>query len=151
MKKFLLPLIASLFFAAGAQGAELQSITIRRADGRTVIFQVIPAVDDISRATGLMNITELPQDQGMIFLYEKPMAVQFWMKNTLIPLDMVFFNKKGEITHIEASAKPESLEARGPNRSDTCAVLEINGGAAAFQGLKVGDKLLFNDDSACLP
>lgn len=149
--KFWTAFIASILIAGCAQAAEKTDLTIDRADGAAVTFHVERATTDETRARGLMFRESLAPDDGMIFLYDRPGNTSFWMKNTLIPLDMVFFNDKGEVTHIEVSAKPQSLEPRGPNRSDTCAVLEIGGGQAARHGLKTGDKLRTPDGSPCLP
>lgn len=144
-------ILCALLMASCAQAADKSGLEILRADGKIVRFDVERATTDETRAKGLMFRAALAAGEGMIFLYDQPGDVSFWMKNTLIPLDMIFFDEKGEITHIEASARPESLDARGPNRGDTCAVLEIGGGQAALHGLKAGDKMVLSGPSACLP
>lgn len=91
------------------------------------------------KQTGLMYIKTLPQNQGMLFLYENE-PVSMWMKNTYIPLDMLFINSKNEIVQIEHMAKPLSLDIISSN-SLVKYVLEINGGVAKKQNLKIGDKV----------
>jgi uncharacterized protein len=87
-----------------------------------------------------MNRSELAPDRGMIFPFDPPRDASFWMKNTLIPLDMVFVRADGSIANIAADTVPLSLE---PMTSDgpVKAVLEIAGGRAAELGIKPGDKV----------
>ncbi|KQT53206.1 hypothetical protein ASG43_18440 [Aureimonas sp. Leaf454] len=92
------------------------------------------------REYGLMNRQSMPADAGMLFDFEADRPVTMWMKDTYIPLDMVFMDAGGRITRIAANAQPLSLdliESGGPVRY----VLELNGGAAARYGLKAGDRL----------
>jgi uncharacterized protein len=89
---------------------------------------------------GLMYRTSMPADRGMLFIFKVEQSVMMWMKNTYIPLDMLFMDKTGRVVGIVANAKPMSeqiLTAAVP----TFAVLELNGGEAAKIGLKVGDKV----------
>ena len=92
------------------------------------------------QATGLMNRQSLAADRGMIFPYEPPRDASFWMKNTLIPLDMIFVRADGSIANIAENTVPLSLEpemSEGP----VGAVLEIAGGRSAELGIKPGDKV----------
>ena len=89
---------------------------------------------------GLMNRTSLAPDRGMIFPFEEPREASFWMKNTLIPLDMIFVRADGTIANIEANTVPLSLQpvySAGP----IAAVLEIAGGRSAELGINAGDKV----------
>ena len=79
-------------------------------------------------------------NQGMIFLYDPPQVASFWMKNTLIPLDMIFIAPGGRILRIESNAVPLSLDPVSAGES-VSAVLEIRGGRAAELGVKAGDKV----------
>ena len=91
---------------------------------------------------GLMYRKSLAPDAGMIFDYGAPSMAAMWMKNTLIPLDMLFVGQDGRITGIHERAVPLSLDtisAPGPTR----AVIELNGGTAARLGIRPGDKVLF--------
>ncbi len=87
-----------------------------------------------------MNRSELAPDRGMIFPFDPPRPASFWMKNTLIPLDMIFVRTDGTIANIEANAVPLSLD---PVLSEGTvkAVLEIAGGRAAELAIKPGDKV----------
>jgi uncharacterized membrane protein (UPF0127 family) len=87
-----------------------------------------------------MDRQSLEPNRGMIFPYEPPQAVAFWMKNTLIPLDMVFIAPGGEILRIEENAVPLSLEPVGSGDAVE-AVLELNGGRSAELGIAAGDRV----------
>jgi uncharacterized membrane protein (UPF0127 family) len=107
---------------------------------RTHRFTVEVARTVEEQATGLMNRSSLAPDRGMIFPFETPREASFWMKNTLIPLDIIFVRTDGRIANIEANTVPLSLEpvlSVGP----VGAVLEIPGGRSAELGIKPGDKV----------
>ncbi len=89
---------------------------------------------------GLMTRKSMPENTGMLFRFDEARPIQMWMKNTYIPLDMVFLNGTGRISHIHRSAEPHSLaiiDSNGPARF----VLEINAGEADSSGLAVGTQL----------
>ena len=103
-------------------------------------FTVELARTEEEQAMGLMNRSTLAPDRGMIFPFEPPRDASFWMKNTLIPLDMIFVRADGSIANVEANTVPLSLEpvfSEGP----VAAVLEIAGGRSAELGIKAGDKV----------
>lgn len=104
------------------------------------LFRVELARTAEEHAQGLMFREHLEPDAGMLFLFDPPRRVAFWMKNTLIPLDMIFTDNTGRIIAIEANSEPHSLEPRGPDTT-VRAVLEINGGLAERLGIDVGDQL----------
>ncbi len=143
--------LATLLMAAPTRADEPASVAIQRADGATVKFGVELATDTESRARGLMYRRKMPKSSGMLFLYDEPGDRAFWMKDTYIPLDMLFFTAGGELVYIHPNAKPGNLSPIAPRRSDICAILEINGGEAARRKLKIGDRLVLTDESACLP
>ncbi|MBL4807019.1 MAG: DUF192 domain-containing protein [Rhodobacteraceae bacterium] len=89
------------------------------------------------RALGLMNRDYMAPFSGMLFVYEDPQTVSFWMKNTLIPLDMIFIDDSGVVMRIHENAEPLSLSGI-PGGSGIQFVLEINGGMARMLGIKVG-------------
>jgi uncharacterized protein len=92
---------------------------------------------------GLMFREQLAADHGMLFLYDSDRAVAFWMKNTLIPLDLLFIGSDGTILQIAKRAVPLStavIAAQMPVR----AVLEVNGGTADRLGIAVGDRVLYS-------
>ena len=89
---------------------------------------------------GLMFVHDLPARQGMLFPQDSPQVAHFWMKNTYIPLDMVFVGKDGRVAKIIASAHPFSLDVLSSD-VPVIAVLEIRGGEAALLGIQVGDRV----------
>ncbi len=105
-----------------------------------VPFSVEYAVTDAERATGLMDRESLPDNAGMWFVFPHPVDDNFWMKDTLIPLDLIFVGENMEIVHIHENATPKSLKLIG-SPVDYMYVLEINGGKSAENGFKVGDKI----------
>ena len=80
----------------------------------------------------------LQPDHGMLFIFDREQEVLMWMKNTYIPLDMLFIDSRGHVVCLIANAKPESLEILSCDKPAK-AVLEINGGEAQRRGIKVGD------------
>lgn len=84
---------------------------------------------------------DLPADQGMLFDFAKPVPVAMWMKNTYIPLDMIFIGEEGLIVKIAKDTEPHSLEAISSGQP-VRAVLEINGGLSDRLGLGVGDRIV---------
>lgn len=114
-------------------------LTIRTAGGQLHRFTVEVARSPQEQEQGLMNRQSLAPDRGMIFPYAPPQPVSFWMKNTYIPLDMVFIRPDNSIARIE-SAIPLNLEPV-PSLEPISAVLEIPGGRAAELGIKAGDRV----------
>ena len=89
---------------------------------------------------GLMYRNKLAPDRGMIFPFDPPREASFWMRNTLIPLDMIFVRADGSIANIAANTVPYSEEPV-PSDGPVAAVLEIAGGRSAELGIKPGDKV----------
>ena len=121
-----------------AAGLEQLPLTIS-SGGATHRFTVEVARTEEEQAYGLMNRNELASDQGMIFPFAQVRQASFWMKDTLIPLDIIFIRADGTIANIE-NAVPLSLDqvmSLGP----VAAVLEIPGGRSAELGIKPGDKV----------
>ena len=130
-----------LFISTSSQllASECQENVVSiHGDFGVVDFNVEIAITSIQRTQGLMGRKKLDAQSGMLFLYEKPHKVSFWMKNTVIPLDIIFLSMSGEISHIEHNAQPFSMK-RISGRSDAIAVLEINGQSANREGIKTGD------------
>jgi uncharacterized membrane protein (UPF0127 family) len=125
----------------GRSPAGLEQVELTIASGGKVHrFVVEVARTGDEQQTGLMNRETLAPDRGMIFPFETARFASFWMKNTLIPLDMIFVRADGSIANIEANTVPLSLD---PVVSDgpVAAVLEIAGGRSAELGIKPGDKV----------
>jgi uncharacterized protein len=127
------------FAAASAMGEGLESLEIATSTGRHA-FQVEIADNDAARERGLMDRRYMAADHGMLFEFDRDEPAAFWMKNTYIPLDMIFIARSGAVTRIVANAEPLS-ERVIPSGGPCAAVLELNGGTAASIGLKVGDKV----------
>lgn len=107
------------------------------------VIQLEVARTPSEQAMGLMYRTSLPSDRGMLFSFEPPRPVQFWMQDTLIPLDMVFM-RDGEVKAIVANAQPctsNPCPTYGPRREVVNQVIELAGGRAAELGLAVGDRI----------
>jgi uncharacterized membrane protein (UPF0127 family) len=132
-------LILALVASVPASAEGLESLQIVTASGAHT-FKVEIAADDETRERGLMNRRFMPADHGMLFEFPDTAPVSFWMKNTYIPLDMIFISASGTVTHIVANAEPLS-ERIIPSGPPCRAVLELNGGVAASIGLAVGDKV----------
>ncbi len=109
-----------------------------------VSFEVELALNNEDRATGLMYRRQMDDFSGMLFVFPDVKEAAFWMKNTLIPLDMIFIDENGIIRNIHSNAIPGDLtriEAGQPVK----AVLEINGGMAQKAGISVGNTILPKD------
>lgn len=120
---------------AAAFAACKEDIVDLRWQGGAARFAVEIADDFDERARGLMFRESLGAFSGMLFIYERPLKVSFWMKNTLIPLDMIFLDRSGVVQKVHANAVPGSLESI-PGGENILAVLEINGGLAAQLGIE---------------
>lgn len=112
-------------------------VTIK-GDWGQATFTVSVADDAGERAQGLMFVEAMPTLSGMLFVYERPQPVSFWMKNTLIPLDMLFAQADGTIARVHENAVPGDLTPI-PGGDDIQFVLEINGGLSARLGIGEGD------------
>lgn len=115
-------------------------LTIEARGGTSHAFKVWLADSEPRQRQGLMFVRDLPADQGMLFVNDRPRPASFWMKNTYIPLDLLFIDAGGKVLHIFERATPLSLEPMGID-APVRAVLEIGGGEAARRGIRVGDKV----------
>lgn len=106
-------------------------------------FQVELANTPEECALGLMYRTELPLNQGMLFVFNKEAVIPFWMKNTPLCLDMLWINAHHKIVYIEHKATPLSEDTINPGKP-AMYVLEINGGLAEKYHLHEGDTVRFN-------
>lgn len=123
--------------APSGEAAGLLPVSIRTAKA-TRLFNVEVARSSEEQAQGLMHRTSLPADGGMLFPFVPARAASFWMKNTLIPLDMIFIRPDGTIARIAANTTPHSLDLV-ESGEPVAAVLEIAGGGAAAAGIAEGD------------
>ena len=134
--------------------AQTLAQTLGPAETSTEILQIITASGpqkfsvevmrtDADRARGLMFRRSMPADRGMLFDFKREEPVMMWMKNTYIPLDMLFMDRSGKIVSIAENAEPLS-ERTIPSGPPAFAVLEVNAGTAARLGIKPGDRIQHN-------
>lgn len=127
--------------AAGQSAAGLQQVTLCvTSAAKTHMFTVEAARTSAEQAKGLMFRTELPDSAGMIFPFPEPRIASFWMKNTVIPLDIIFVRADGTIESIADNTIPYSTTPVASGEPVT-AVLELRGGLAAELGIKAGDQV----------
>lgn len=140
-KALLLLAVAGLMFAGGGPARAAERTTIEIASRTGVhLFSVEFVDNDKDRAQGLMYRTSLPEGQGMLFDFGREQDVAMWMKNTYIPLDMMFIRGDGRILRIAENTTPLSeriIASGGPVR----AVLEVIGGTAQKLGIAPGDRV----------
>ena len=147
----LLTVLANLTLVAGAgvpasaqiklQRFERDVLSIETADGQRHRLEVELAVTGQQHAQGLMYRRSLAEDAGMLFLYREAGMISMWMKNTSVPLDMIFIAPDGRIVDIAERTVPYSLETVS-SRFAASAVLEVNGGTVARLGVQPGDRVL---------
>jgi uncharacterized protein len=144
MRRCLLVLLAALSVlvlpcAGVAEAAELQPLEIASKNG-VHVFAVEMASTPEEQAKGLMFRRQLPEGQGMLFDFHKEQPTSFWMKNTYIPLDMIFIRGDGRILRIAENTVPLS-ETLVPSGGPVRAVLEVIGGTAKQLGIAPGDRV----------
>ena len=137
MKSLILALVLGAVAQLAAAACAEDRVTIR-GDWGQATFTVEIADSPATRARGLMYVETMPRMAGMLFIYDRPQPVSFWMKNTLIPLDMVFASPQGEILRVHENAIPGDLTPI-PGGDGVQMVLEINGGLSARLGIAAGD------------
>lgn len=136
--------IALVFFAFSSVATlsatfTTESLTIRKADGSTHVFTVEIAADSEQRAQGLMNRKDMAAGRGMLFDFGTTRRVYMWMKDTYLPLDMLFLGQDGTVVGITPDTVPLS-EAIIDSHEPVRFVIELNAGAAKTLGLSIGDK-----------
>ncbi len=140
--------LIGLAAVGGAAACEARPrVAISTQSGHEVVFQVEVADTPAKRELGLQYRQALGNDRGMIFLFAAEAPQTFWMKNTPIPLDMIFINRDRKIVGIVEQTEPYSLESRSV-RAPSQYVLEINGGLAKRHGIKTGDSVRFEGIAA---
>lgn len=138
---WLLPLIGSRLSVAADGDFPRAALEIRSSHGRQ-LFNIRIADTTARQELGLMFETRLLADEGMLFPQGEPRVMSMWMKNTYIPLDMLFIDGRGRIVCLLANTQPQSLDIlRCP--SPVKAVLEIGGGEARERGIRVGDRVTY--------
>jgi hypothetical protein len=127
--------------ATKAQGTFSKSDLAIASAAKTHRFRVELAVTPNQRAQGLMWRRHVDAASGMLFLYPQDMVIRMWMKNTLVPLDMLFIDREGRVVSVKERAVPQSLAVISSGQRAR-AVLELAGGTVSRLGLKRGDRIL---------
>lgn len=142
---FLMPVACQAKQAPAVSPAGLTQLPLQitTAAGKAHRFSVEVAATEAQQARGLMFRATLAPDAGMIFPMRPARFASFWMKNTLIPLDMIFIRTNGTIARIAANTQPFSLTPVDSGEP-VAAVLEIAGGRAAELGIREGDRVVLN-------
>lgn len=115
-------------------------VILTDAYGGKHLVDVEVAANELARTRGLMWRKELPEGQGMLFVFQNEEPHSFWMRNTLIPLDMIFIDAEGEIVGIVHRAEPKTLVSRRVD-ADSKYVLEVPGGWAEQKAVREGSKV----------
>lgn len=140
-------LIAMIGFAGFAnfvnseQPATTGQLAIVGADGQRHEYIVELAATPVQQETGLMFRDHMAADHGMLFIYPRVAPVAMWMRNTRIPLDMLFIDEAGVVVTVHEGARPYD-ETPIPSSQPVKAVLELNGGQVAQKGIQVGNKII---------
>ena len=132
-------LLLMLWAQAADAGCALNRVSVQTPSARQE-FTIELADTDEARAQGLMNRAQMPSAAGMLFAYPSPQRAQFWMANTLIPLDMIFAGPDGVILHVHENSVPLARDVIDGGEGVQF-VLEINGGLARPLGIAVGGAL----------
>ena len=137
------PLYASprVIEARPLQSFPRERIAVETRSARRHVFDAWRADTDDTRAQGLMFVEHLAPEQAMIFIYDPPRNVSMWMRNTYVPLDMLFADRAGCIVKVAANATPLSLDTI-PAGKPVVYVVEIPAGTAAARGITVGDRVV---------
>ncbi len=117
------------------------SLIIESAGPRCLHIQTAFADAPKLQSQGLMFVQEMDEFEGMLFRYSEPATINMWMKNTLIPLDMIFVDTEGQVVKLAANTTPLSTH-RISSAKPVVRVLELNAGFAARWGLKNGNRVL---------
>lgn len=117
------------------------TVVIAASQNACYLFDVYLAVTADQRRRGLMFVREMPDTTGMLFVYRESRILSIWMKNTFIPLDIVFFAADGRIVNIHENAEPHSLTSRR-SAEPVNYVLELNGGVAEKLGIDTDSRII---------
>jgi uncharacterized membrane protein (UPF0127 family) len=141
--------IGELLFHSGSHAAEpaqllrefgKSNLILQPANGPCVLLDVYIADKQDTRMQGLMFIEKLGEFEGMFFVYPQPVEISMWMKNTLIPLDMLFISHDGTISNIATDTIPLSTETIR-SKQPVVNVLELNAGSVRRWNLRTGDRV----------
>jgi uncharacterized protein len=128
----------TVFVSPAAFAGDEHVLEIEKADGESHRLSTELVITADKQRRGLMYRTELAKDAGMLFFYQSCELASFWMKNTYIPLDMIFIEADGRIANITHEAQPETLDIH-ESGVPVNGVLEVNGGLTQRLGIAEGD------------
>jgi hypothetical protein len=145
-------LLLPLVMPAAGRGADASSamplssfprepLAVETRSARRHVFEAWRAETPGQRAQGLMFVPSMGDDQAMIFVYDPAQYVAMWMKNTLLPLDMLFVDDRGCVVTVQEHARPGSL-ATIESQAPVVLVVELNAGTVASRGIRVGDRVV---------
>jgi len=120
---------------------ERSTLQIATSDPELHTFKVWIADNNSRRERGLMFVRQLDADAGMLFIYDSPQSISMWMKNTKIPLDMLFVSANGRVMRVVENTQPESLKTIDSG-SDVIGVVELNAGTAAKLHIRAGARVI---------
>jgi len=147
MQEIIVINLFTAFFILFSQNSHSQEkfptgeLTVKTQD-TSYDFDIELALDDSHRQYGLMFRTNLPEMNGMLFIYEEKKRISMWMKNTFIPLDILFIDDDGKIIRIAKSQQPRSLSLIRSG-GEAKAVLELYGGLTDKLNIAVGDEIIY--------
>ncbi len=143
MKKLIwLAALAAMIGACSAKALEVVDAVVYTTQGEVPLKLELAATPE-TREHGLMKRDTLSPNDGMLFLFPTAEDYAFWMKDTRIPLDMLFINAAHEVVHIEVAAKPFSTRSRSSGK-DIVAVIELDGGRAGRESIVEGDRVRYD-------
>ena len=142
MKFFSFLFFAFLFFSNNAQSNKISKVVIQNENSSSISILAEVMITKSQQARGMMYRKSLDKDKGMLFLFNEPKRAVFWMKNTYIPLDLIFIKKGGGIDSIHENLEPLSTK-KIKSRDDVIAVLEILGGQVKVNNINLDSKILF--------
>ena len=131
-----------LFLAINAQSNEISKVVIQNENSSSIPILVEVMITESQQAKGMMYRKSLDKDKGMLFLFKEPKKAVFWMKNTYIPLDLIFIKKGGGIDSIHENLEPLSTK-KIKSKNNVIAVLEILGGQVKINKINLDSKILF--------
>ena len=143
MKKHLVLILILFFVAVTIYFIFERPKSVSQIELGGKVFSVEIADTNLTREMGLSGHVPLLDTQGMLFVFDKPGNYGFWMKDMVFPLDIIWFDEKLSITHIETSLSPNSYPTVFSSQVPSEYVLEINAGESTLLNLKIGDKLKF--------
>ena len=130
------------FLSSNVQSYEISKVVIQNKNSSSISITAEVMTTESQQARGMMYRKYLDKDKGMLFLFKEPKKAVFWMKNTYIPLDLIFIKKGGYIDSIHENLEPLSTK-KIKSKNDVIAVLEILGGQVKMNKINLDSKILF--------